>query len=200
MKKQLASALVAAVMTLSGTAIAEGVYLGGSFGQTSVDLMTGTVGAITITADDTDTGLKAFVGFDILDQLAIEVGYADLGDSVQTATVIGGVNTITYSGSAFFVDAVGRLKISESARLFAKLGIARTSVDVNDVDNGVFCFCTLNSTMKSTNLKYGVGAEYLFDKALAVRGEYEVISDAGDDATYGESDISMFSVGLTYKF
>ena len=120
--------------------------------------------------DDKDNSFTAFLGYDLNKRLAIEVGYNDLGESTRSA-IINGANT-TGNNKVKVLTAAGVLKsdpIANNLVFFIKGGLARIDHDEN-ISGGA----TQNSSVKSTNLFYGLGANYEFSKGLAIRAAYEV--------------------------
>jgi OOP family OmpA-OmpF porin len=52
----------------------------------------------------------------------------------------------------------------------------------------------------NTDLTYGIGAQYDINRQLGVRAEWQRYTNMGDDATIGESDVDVMSVGLVVRF
>jgi hypothetical protein len=148
---------------------AEGFY--GGLGYLKSDHNIIKYSTLSYTAeDDKDDGFTAFLGYDLNKRFAIEVGYNDLGESTRSATI----NNAATNGKnkVKVATAAGVLKsdpIANNLVFFIKGGLARIDHDEN-VSGGQ----TQNSNVKSTNLFYGLGANYEFSKGLAIRAAYEV--------------------------
>lgn len=106
-----------------------------------------------LSGKDSGTGIKAYGGWQINPQFALEAGLVGLG---RMNTSAGSVRS-----RGLFVDAVGTLPIAQQWNLLGRVGLvnAKTSVP-GDSDRG-------------TGIKFGAGAEYQLSKTLAVRGEWE---------------------------
>ena len=211
MVRKLALAAALAPMLLAGAthAAEPGFYLGASGGQTTVDKDAKDLGLDTssITAlqnfeiDDSDTGWKAYLGYQFLPWLGIEGGYVDLGSASKTRTVTNASGTdFRANGNADFTGwegfLVGTIPIGP-VDLFAKVGGANLKVDGNvNVTN----LDTSESNRTSGNdndaqLAYGVGAAYNFGKGhWGLRVEAEGYDDNEVD------DLYFISAGIVYRF
>ena len=211
MVRKLALAAALAPMLLAGASHAAepGFYLGASGGQTTVDKDAKDLGLDTssITAlqnfeiDDSDTGWKAYLGYQFLPWLGIEGGYVDLGSASKTRTVTNASGTdFRANGNADFTGwegfLVGTIPIGP-VDLFAKVGGANLKVDGNvNVTN----LDTSESNRTSGNdndaqLAYGVGAAYNFGKGhWGLRVEAEGYDDNEVD------DLYFISAGIVYRF
>jgi opacity protein-like surface antigen len=131
--------------------------------------------------DDKDNGFTAFLGYDLNNRFAIEVGYNDLGNSTRTAII--DEATINAKNKIKVATIAGVLKsdpIANNLVFFIKGGLARI-----DHDEHISGDISQKTSVKSTNLFYGLGANYEFSKGLAIRAAYEVYGK--DD---GLSDIN----------
>lgn len=187
MKNLILPATIAAVAFAINPAQAESAYIGTSFGKTQVDFNISPAVGQTSDNDEESTVAKYYLGVEINKYFAIEGGYADYGAFAYTHNAVR--NNIEAKG--MFLDAVGKLPLASSLSLFGKIGLTRTGlkVDVKDYTNG---------------FRLGFGGEYLFSSSLAVRGEYEAISEldfVDKTGTTGSGlQIQMLSVGLTYRY
>ncbi len=158
-----------------------GIYLGASVGQSGVSF-DDTVAGEDFDFDVDTTGFKGIVGWRILDALAVEANYVDLGsgdDRVAGTKIESDVN-------GFSLSAVGFLPVGP-VDLFARVGAInwRADFDAPDFDFGV--------SDDGTDLTYGVGAQFRAG-SLGLRAEYERfdISDA--------DTVDMVSLGVTWTF
>jgi opacity protein-like surface antigen len=153
--------------------------------------------------DDKDNGFTAFLGYDLNKRLAIEVGYNDLGESTRTAIVNG--DNLNGRNKVKVLTAAGVLKsdpIANNLVFFIKGGLARIDHD-EDISGGA----TENNSVKSTNLFYGLGANYEFSKGLAIRAAYEVygkddgLSNVNDtDTKPDRADPKALTISFVKKF
>jgi len=176
-KALLAVILPASMLTLSSPASAQGQsdvgwYIGGSYGMTSFDI--GGVPA-GISVDDSDSGFKIFGGFQFSRHWGAEVGYVDFGKATIGDFGDIGVTALTFAGT-------GTLPLNESFSLLGKVGMAMWDASGS-----------ASSGNDGTDLFYGIGARYNFNKNLSVQVEYEILDTDNDS-------VNMTSVGLRYKF
>ena len=176
-KAMLAIILPAALLAISAPAVAQqsdaGWYMGGSYGMTSFDI--DTAGITSPSLDDSDSGFKIFGGFQFTKNWGAEVGYVDFGKAGIGGFGDIGVTALTLAGT-------GTLPLNESFSLLGKVGMANwdASGSASSGDSG-------------TDLFYGIGARYNFNKNLSVQVEYEMLDTDTDS-------VNMMSVGLRYKF
>ncbi|MEH6629106.1 MAG: outer membrane beta-barrel protein [Motiliproteus sp.] len=183
MIKKLLAVVVCATF-LPTVANAAGGYIGGSFGQTELEVSSADKAALAtagVSLDDTDTGFKIFGGYRYNDNIAVEVFYTDLGE----ATVSSGANFAKIESDTLGVALMGIIPLNTNIELFAKAGFhawdaeASSNVGLSGSDDG-------------TDLVYGVGAAYNMQKA-SLRAEFERYE-------LEEEEVDMISVGLTFNF
>jgi len=129
--------------------------------------------------DDDDTGGKVFAGYNFNDYFAVEASYYDFGDTEQ------GANRLAVDG--FGIAAVGKLPVSDSVSLFAKVGAHDWDAEANGP------IATRLSDDSDSDVFYGVGVQYDLGFNLSLRGEverYEV-----DDF-----DFDVATIGISYNF
>lgn len=175
MHKHILAALVAALAFagLPASAADNGIYLGGSVGQSALEI------------DDFDydadaTGYKLIAGWRFLDWLAVEANYVDFGSGDDT--VLG--NKIETDADGFSLSAVGFLPVGP-VDLFARVGMIDWSADLSSPGFG-------SAGDDGTDLTYGVGAQFRV-WSLSLRAEYEKFD-------IEDVDVDMISVGVTWTF
>lgn len=186
-KKVVAIALLSAAPLAFADA---GFYAGAGFGQTSVDLGD-TTGIDRV--DDTDTGFKLYGGYRFNENFALEAGYADLGEATMGIT---GLADAKFEATALFVDAVATLPLSPQFALFGRVGVAMTNAELSVSVPGVG---SASVDDDEAEFKFGLGAEYSFSKAVALRAEWERYVDVGGDNT-GEGDIDVLGLSINMAF
>lgn len=180
-----------ALLSLSSAAMADrGPYAGIGFGRTSIDV--GDTSGFNVTVDDTDSGFKVYGGYQIINNLAIEAGYANLGEATF---VFGPAVTAKFEAAAVFVDAVGTLPLTDGFALLGRAGLAFTQAELSATRFGF----SASEKEDDVSLKLGLGAQYSFTKNLALRAEWERYLEVGGETT-GEADIDIASVSLNVKF
>ena len=153
--KMLSHALLAVLAgaTAFGAQAAEGpgFYAGAGAGQSFVD-----EGAY----DDEDTAFSAFGGYQFNRHFGIEAGYVDFGKLEPN-----GAGSELEANSAY-LTAVGTVPFTDRFSAYAKAGFQRWDLDTPIA--GV----TGTPDDSGSDPTYGVGLQYSFNDAVALRGEY----------------------------
>lgn len=201
-KKAIAlTGLVAATAGISPVALAQqdaGFYAGGSLGQAKLkDACTGLtdIGFVG-SCDDKDTAWKIFGGYQFNRNLGVEAGYTDLGEATATGTVLGLPVSAKAKAKGFEILGVGTFPINEQFAVYGKAGFFRWDVDSSATGGGV----SVAIGDKGTDFTFGLGLKYNFTKNVAARLEFQRYNDVGNDATTGQSDVNVWSLGLQFKF
>ena len=198
-----------AVIT-SSTAFADdtGWYGGANIGRSNVSidnpritsgLASSGLNTTSITNRDEDTAYKIYGGYQFNKYIGLEGGYFDLGKFGFTA------NTVplgTLDGNirlrGFNLDAVGMFPLSERFSALGRIGINNAQARDTFRGTGAVNVTNPNPSKRDTNYKLGVGLQYAFNDALAMRGEIERYRV--NDAIGNRGHVDVFSVGLVYSF
>ncbi|QAU35493.1 outer membrane beta-barrel protein [Janthinobacterium sp. 17J80-10] len=185
-----------------------GWYAGANIGQSratiddariSSSLLNGGFSSSTITDDDRATGYKVLGGYQLNRNLALEGGYFDLGKFGYTAnTIPAGTLTGNAKIRGLNLDLVGILPITEKFSAFGRAGVTYAQTRDRFVSTGAVTVTNPNPSKRAANYKLGVGLQYAFTDALAMRGEVERYRI--NDAVGNKGDIELISVGLVYRF
>jgi OOP family OmpA-OmpF porin len=179
--QRLIAAAVLAVGSV-GWAQAETVYFGASLGVSDwqVDDVPG--GSM----DRTDFAYKLHAGAYVIPQLAVELGWVDLGRSRAKAAGA----TAEIKGGGVFLDLVGTLPMGEGWSLLGRAGAFNGKAKV--------AVTGLPSTSdSSTEFKYGFGIQWGLNRQVLFRGEWERYRlDLDGD----KGDVDLWSVGVNYRF
>ena len=180
----LAFALPAGAQSVDGKAF----YAGASIGQSkyNIDCTAG------LTCDDSDTAFKIFGGYSFNKNWAAELGYQDLGKAKLSGP--GGTDEI--KGTAFDLTGVFAWQFADSGfSVFGRAGLYSGKLELSGVDNG---------SKTTTDLTYGLGAGYDFNRNLGLRAEWQRYSKmkVRNDATGAEDDgdVDAMSIGVIYRF
>lgn len=206
MKKQLVFLALSASFGVSGVQAADtGFYMGGSFGQSKISDFSGSdfdnelaLSGLTssTSTDDTDISWKAFAGYQIMKNLAVEGAYTNLGEftarSTITAPGTGVVNT-EVKAEAWTLSALGILPLGDRFSLFGRLGVNFWNADFSAVGSGSGGVASVSDSSDGTDWVYGLGATYNVAKNLNLRGEWERYDFDG-------TDVDLLSVGVAFKF
>ena len=148
--------------------------------------------------DQRDTGYKLFVGRQLNQYVAVEAGYFDLGKfDFQSTTSGNGV----LNGQAGFrgvnLDLLGQLPLSQRLSLLGRVGMHYTKTNTEFSGNRLLGSTNTHASERKLNAKLGLGLEYKFSEALALRGEVERYRL--NDAVGNRGDADLYSVSLVYK-
>ena len=167
--------LFSSIMLLSGpAAMAEGFYAGAGVGITQVeDSDQG------ISFKDNPFGWRLLAGFDFNENFAIEGSYINSGEAEDD---IQGEN-VKAELSAFVVSVVGLIPVSETVRLFGKLGYYSGETEVTAF--GI----TLDEDADGATA--GAGVRFDMNNNFVIRG----------DLDWYDSDLdTLWSVGVGFQY
>lgn len=176
-KALLAAATLAALLSLPARAADNGIYLGASLGQSGVHFDERGLGY-----DANATGFKLIGGWRVLNSLAVEADYVDLGsgsDRFQGARLDTSLDGV--SVSALGIVAAGPVD------LFARVGALRWNADLRSSSLGI------RASDSGTDLTYGVGAQFRI-WSLSLRAEYERFEVSDIDT------VELATLGVTWTF
>jgi OOP family OmpA-OmpF porin len=149
-------------------------------------------------ADEKDKGYKLFIGKQMNRYFSVEAGYFDLGKfKFNAATAQGGV----LAGEAGFkgvnLDLVGQIPFTERFSVLGRAGMNYAKASTHFSGNRLAAVTWPNAGERKLNPKLGVGLEYKFSEALALRGEVERYRV--NDGIGNRGDVDLASVSLVYK-
>ena len=175
-KKWFAAMLGAAAMAVSAGAIAQqadtGWYVGGSIGQSDLDI-------------DKDTAWKISAGYQLNRNLSVELGYTNLGEVSESAFGA----TASFEATAFEVIGLYKFPVANQLSIYGLAGIAMVEGEATVSIPGLGSQSTSDD---STELTFGVGAQYDFSRNMGARLQWQ---------RYGaDEDIDVISVGVVVKF
>lgn len=194
MKTIYLAAAMASALSLSTSATAGffdltlAPFIGASAGQASYDVSCPT----TSTCDDSDTAWKVYGGLEVNEYIAMEVGYADLGEAKFSGTPSG-----TAEVNGMTMQVVGTLAISPSLSIIGRGGMNFLNLEKNGTIAG-----TPNNNEGDTDVAWslGVGAQYNLSKSVGLRAEWERYFKVGDEDTTGEMDVDLITASVIYTF
>ena len=160
----------------------KGPYIGGSLGRSD---MKDACEGVSISCDKTDKAWKIFGGYQFNRNLAVELGYHNLGEVKATA----GTLTETIKTNAWELVGVGLWPVANQFGVYGKLGgyraEAKDSLDGKDTNTGV----TL-----------GAGLQWDPMAPLGVRLEWQRYNKVGGNNTGGKDNIDVLSLGAVWRF
>jgi OOP family OmpA-OmpF porin len=189
----IASFTAASIAATTGLAHAQagrdsGWYLGGSIGQSAVDIE-GCGGVVN--CDDKDTAWRILGGYQLNRNIAVELGFHQFGDASQTFP--GG--QVAFEANAIEIVGLGSLPLGNNFAIYGKAGFYRGETKAT----GSNFSGAIDLKETNTDLTYGLGARYDFNPKLGIRAEWQRYTNMGGDAV-GESDVDVLSVGVIVGF
>ncbi|HSC67720.1 MAG TPA: OmpA family protein [Cellvibrio sp.] len=181
-------------------------YLGGNYGKTAESVDNGAIanrviggGLTSIDEDESDRGYKVFVGYQFNNHVALEAGYADLGDFSYEVGRAPGAGSLRGDASykGYNLDLVGTLPLTQRWSAFARVGAFHYEAEQNFVGTESLA-ASLSNDDKDTGYKFGGGFEYAFTERLSARIEaerYRIEDMIGDHGS-----VNLYSLGLVYRF
>lgn len=154
-----------------------GFYLGAGLGQSRTsfsanEFSTGNP-AVSETQDKTDTAWKLFGGYNFNRNLAIEAGYVDLGEPEYKYSAAAGSANARVENRAWFIAGKATLPLANQFGVFGKLGLARKRSEVNMSDPSNITGGSFRASKSRNDAVWGLGAEYMFNRNVGLRLEYE---------------------------
>jgi OOP family OmpA-OmpF porin len=148
--------------------------------------------------DHKSTGGKLYVGKQLNQYFAIEGGLFDLGKSSFNATTSdGGVLNGDTRFRGVNLDLVGQLPLSQRFSLLGSIGMNYAKASSHYTGNRLYAVTEPNPSHRKLNAKAGLGLEYKFTEALAMRAEVERYRVT--DAVGARGNVDMASLNLVYK-
>jgi OOP family OmpA-OmpF porin len=180
---KLSATIVLATCTaaaLPALAADNGGYVGLSAGK--ADWKASSINGVT--GDSSGTAGKVFGGYQFNKNLAVELGYADLGK-------FGGSGTGSARAHSTSVDAVGTFPLGDTAfSALGRVGVANTRTRTTSALGA-------ESSDRGTDLHAGLGLQYDLSKNAAIRGEWERYRVK----SFGEkNNTDLGTVGVVWKF
>ena len=188
------------------------VYVGGAIGRAGYDtdfertkaVIRGTgATSFVVTANGTDTAWKGYLGYLASRHISVEAGYWNFGQIDLSAGVTAPATTVlrrTYRVDGYGADAVVWLPVYDSWSGLVKAGAMLTNVKASATEPGGGLTALPAESSRTLNAHWGVGVEYRFTPAAAVRVEYETVRKVGDESKFGTADLILWTLGANYRF
>ena len=134
----------------------------------------------------------------------VEVAYTRIDDSTNSEISGSDSATETLNGSSFGAAAVGTYPLSESFDVFAKLGLARTTLKYQRDLNVGGVPTSGSASGTKVNLVYGLGLQYNFNEQWGLRLQYlnlgSIQVGSAGDAYDSNIGVHVYSLGGVYNF
>lgn len=206
---QAIGVFIAALTVLSMTSLtahaqiaASGLYFGAGGGGAKYngfnDLCRDVTGAlpgvpvdVSCDGDETVFGWKLFAGYRFNPYFSLEGGYANLGEAKGDTVLLGQNVNGEISADVLFGELVGSVPLGKSGRLLGKLGVANVDVELKtDAFAVPLGIPGTSFSTDSTEVVYGLGAEFGFTPSILGRLEWERFNF--------EDGIDLFSVSIVF--
>jgi OOP family OmpA-OmpF porin len=192
--------LIALAVVMTSTAAQQPTgrfYVGAGGGQVrSKDYCGPYFDTVVVACDNATLAYKVFGGVQLLDFLAVETGYADLGEFTSELEVAGTpVNDKTRVRGPL-LEAVVSLPIAGGLSVLGKAGGIYWSLEQDFVVAGV----PQSDSNSGVEMVLGLGAQYQFNRHFAIRAEYEYFPNLGKASETGDTDLTFFSLSALMRF
>lgn len=200
----LTAGLIAGTTT---SAVAQDIpnWIGFSVGNTQFENGHDLAGITATSSDKSDNAWKMVLGFPFNKNIALELGYAKLGDQSANGQFAGANASARTTNTAYLFDVVGSYDINPSFSLLGKIGLHRWGVNSDITKNGVNQNDGADGGVgvgsgASFDVTYGLGLQYNLNSDVGLRLELEKINNMGHETTTGTTDARLISIGIVYKF
>jgi OOP family OmpA-OmpF porin len=183
-------------------------YLGASVGPTQANIDDARIlqnlgnsglGTTGISDSNRDNGYKIFGGYQFNRNFALEGSYFDLGQFGFSAnTTPAGTLSGDIRLRGIGLDAVLRAPLTDRFSVFAKVGANYAEARDRFSASGAVTVLDSAPSKSELNPKIGIGMQYAFSQAWAVRAELERYRI--NDAVGSRGDVDHLSVGLVYSW
>jgi|SRR4051812_26826614 opacity protein-like surface antigen len=197
-----------------------GFYLGASLGKSHARFKTSDFSSgdptISESANTTDTGYKAFVGWAFSRYIATELSYTSIGRYSYSYTAPGfGTSKVHYDANAVALSALGTIPIGRDFSALLRLGVSANKAERSELTGAFGTAPPVGATQKTrASPMGGIGLQYDLASNAALRLEFEYYGLFGDEKgsgiqatptanfpdTTGRANIWMFSIGAVARF
>lgn len=156
----------------------EGFSIGASMARASVEAQ-----GLGQTVDGDADGSRIFGSYMFTPRYGIEAGFSDFGSPDDSSIA----PNLEVESESYDLYAVGVQPITEKFDLFGKLGLVRSTTEIEEDD-------TTEVSTSSTDLALGFGGEYSVSERFAIRSEFEWVDSDNSGA------VTMISLGGVFRF
>lgn len=154
--------------------------------------------------DDNDSSARVFGGYQINRYLAVEAGYADLGE-LSFGAVVQPMGSLTkrIKTSGYDLSALVMYPVTDRFNVFARAGAARLERKSSFLTTGsVELLSAIIANDKTTQNKttFGAGVTFGITKNIWMRAEYAQYRRFQDELLEGNQKIENYMLGVQYRF
>jgi OOP family OmpA-OmpF porin len=181
-----------------------GLNIGKSLGNIASDSLSKTLqprgfAFTTLDSSDRDTAWKVLAGYDFNRYVATELSYFDSGSYDFRAALN---RTGNLSGQADIsgigLDVVATIPFTGNLSGLLRAGIGRNSVKQSFSDTSAIATGFGNRSSRDSKARFGIGVEYDFSDALALRAEWEQARLPANQIT--DLKVNLATVAVVYRF
>lgn len=167
--------------------------------------------AVIQSKDEKDRAYALHAGYRLNPNLALEAGYADLGDASFVGSRVvdcapGNVCSLvvfpayhgTVSARAWDASVVGNYPLADRWAAYGKLGVSVTRIKTT-LQNALPAN-TQTSSKRSTVPLVAAGLAYQLTPATSVHLEWNRHFDGSGDSRNAKADIDAYTLGVSYSF
>lgn len=132
-------------------------------------------------------GGKLFAGYEFDKTWGIETGYANFGNASSRYVTSSAAGTLDVEMESVYLAGKANIPINEQFSLFGKLGAARNHFKQTSIGS--------SSSENKADLYAALGAQYAFNKQLALSLEWEHYGKSGEN-----SKASTLTTALQFHF
>ena len=166
-------------------------YAGISIGQSKNAKYCEDLAALGVPCDETDTSFRIFGGYQFHPNVAVEAGYADLGEASLSGTFLSAPASATGEAKAWDLVAVLSWPVGNVFSLYGKLGVYRGEARSTGAVGG---FGGPRGSETVTDFTYALGGQFNLGRNVGMRGEWQRYND------FSGSNIDVLSLGVLYRF
>lgn len=193
-KLALVSALSLTTINAHALDLTPKPYVGAELGALSLDYSNNSSVDLSSFYADKLTTASAYVGAELNDRLAIELGY--INSSEKSKNFNNGTNNFSSDVklTGFYADVIGKQPLTDSVKALASVGITHLKGDItlSNTDTGV----SVSGDETETSFRFGLGGEYQATDSIDIRAMVRYMDTGIDDI---DSAI-QYAVGVNYKF
>ncbi|QJR13300.1 hypothetical protein DSM104440_00083 [Usitatibacter palustris] len=144
-----------------------------------------------------DPGQRLKLGYRANKYFEISSEYVDFGRNSTNPFANPAVLSSNFRSTGFGVDAVATLPVWGRMSLYGRFGAYRGDAHSSFAPYSTTLLQT--DATRGTRMRYGLGAQYEFNKAFGIRAELERYSLVGHTLA-ADADTDTFSVGVMWRF
>ena len=210
-RKRLIRCSLGVVLAVSSSAtvaqqVHSGWYVGTGAGRARYELAP----AIVLESDSSGSSHRFFAGYRFNRNVSVEGAYVDLGEArrvlgwpsdifgiciIEAISPCNGNVRESTSATAYTLAAIGTIPITDRLSVFGKLGIANV-----EATRTASQYASTSTRDTRARPFYGLGIRYELISNLALRAEWERITEAYSIGLASQANVQAYSFGVEFQF